>query len=66
MNCETTYEQEKHIRKLLYKNLSNSTYVLYGVQAAINKKRKYFLLPDQQLANHLILAFYFYERKTNG
>ena len=33
-------------------------------QFAINKRQKYFLLPDHQHAENLILVFVFYKRKN--
>ena len=36
--------------------------VLNKAGLAVNKKQKYFSLPDHQLAENLILVFSFYER----
>ena len=36
------------------------------MRLAINKKQNYFSLPDNQLAENLILAFGFYEKTNMG
>ena len=37
-----------------------------SVQLAVNKKQKYFPLPDHQFAENLILVFGLYERTKKG
>ena len=39
---------------------------LSTARLAINKKQKYFSLPNRQLAENLILVFGFYERRNKG
>ena len=47
-------------------SLLNLAYVWSGARLAINEKKKYFSLPDHQLAGNLILVFGFYEKTKKG
>ena len=62
---ELYYEQEQQVIKSFCKSLLNSTYLWSSVQLAINKKQKYFSLPDHQLGENLALVFGFYEKTKN-
>ena len=42
----------------------NATCLWSRAQFAVNKRQKYFLLPDHQHAENLILVFGFYKRKN--
>ena len=53
-----------HVRKLFYKSLMNAACLWSRAQFAINKKQKYFLLPDHQHSENLILVFGFFKRKN--
>ena len=48
----------KNGRKFLYQSLLNSIWLCSIARLAINKKQKYLSLPDHQLAENLILAFF--------
>ena len=51
------FNMELQKRKILYKSLLNTAWFWSGARPAINKKQKYFMLPDHQLAENFILVF---------
>ena len=44
-------------KKIFYKSLLNSAWLWSRARLALNKKQKYFSLPDHQLAENQILVF---------
>ena len=51
-------------RNNMSESLLNSVYLWSRARLAINKKQKYFSLPDHQLAETFILVFDFYEKNS--
>ena len=49
----------KCFRNFVYKGLLNSACLWSGARLAINKKQKYFSLPDHQLSENQIIVFWF-------
>ena len=66
LSMELQYKQIQHIRKCFYTILLNLAWLWSRAQLAINKKQKYFLLPDHQLAEKLILIFGLQKRTKQG
>ena len=61
----TVNENEWYARNFLFKSLLNSACLRSKLRLAINKKQKYFSLPDHKLSKNTIY-FGLYERTEKG